>query len=128
MTAGWANLILVSALAVPACGGRALPSPTAPRATVKVVNETMSPALLWVAHDSAHARLGVVEPLKSAEWAIPRSFVEGRDSVGFLAFAGDSACVQKARYDIGRRRHFTMVLKPVFLEANPGRKKLCSWK
>jgi hypothetical protein len=121
--------VLLAALALAACGGPAQsPSPHAAPVTVKVVNRSLSPAQVWVAHESAHARLGVVGALDTAEWPIPRSFVEGRDSVGFLAFAGDSACVQKARYQVGRRRHFTVVLRPVFLDSSPGRKKLCNWK
>ncbi len=109
-----------------ACGGHP-GAPTAPPPVIlRVINRTASPATVWMAWDSAHWRLGAVEGARTAELPVPRWFLERRDSVRFLAFRGDTACVQDARFPTDRHR-YTMVLTREF--PNPDKRKTapCRW-
>ncbi len=94
------NVSLVALLAVLATAAchHAPPASVRPGPTVRVLNRSGCWATVWVARDSAHTRLGNVADGRRAEWPVPRSYVQGRDSVRFLAFRrGDARCVQTAR-------------------------------
>jgi hypothetical protein len=117
--------LCIGVLAIGAC--RTAPTRPAPRpVTVRVVNTTGVPATVWVARDSAHARLGSVPARGRGEWPVPWSFLQGRDTVGFIAFRDGSACVQRARFGTAERRRFTMVLRRTFPE--PGAGRSCRWE
>jgi hypothetical protein len=66
--------------------------------------------VVWVAREAAHARLGQVPHRGTAEWRIPRSFIEGRDTVRFIAFAADKSCAQ-VRFPTVGRTHYALVLE-----------------
>ncbi len=120
-------LSLVLTLGAAACGGRPeTPSPPPP-GILRVINRTTSPAAVWVARESAHWRLGAVEAAGTADLPVPPSFLAQRDSVRFLAFRDDTACVQDARFATRGRRHFIMVLQREL--ANPDKRKPrpCRW-
>ncbi len=121
-----AALPLLMAMWAGACGGRPEAPTPAPPVLLRVVNRTASPAAVWMAWDSAHWRLGAVEGSRTAELPVPRWFLERRDSVRFLAFRGDTACVQDARFPTGRRR-FTMVLTREFSNPDKRRSGPCRW-
>ncbi len=120
-------LLLLAAAGAAACAHQAPQrAPGPPPVLLRVVNRTSSPAAVWMAWDSAHWRLGAVAGSRTAELPVPRWFLERRDSVRFLAFRGDTACVQDARFPTDQRR-YTMVLTREF--PNPDRRsnKPCHW-
>ena len=120
--------LLLAAAAVSACAHhrpRAAPLP-AP-VTVRVLNQTSSHTVVWVARDSAHWRLGAVDSAGRAEWPVPRSFLQQRDSVRFIAFHADTACIQDARFANKGQSRFTVVLKREFPNPTPGAKGMCRW-
>jgi len=121
-------LVLVAAAAAAACAAHASrPASPPPPVTVRVVNQTAVHAVVWVARDSAHWRLGAVDSAGKAEFPVPRSFLERRDSVRFIAFNGATSCIQDARFANAGQRRFTMVLRREFPNAAPGATGACRW-
>lgn len=78
--------------------------------TVRVINHSGCRAAVWVARDSAHTRLGRVADGREEELPVPQAFVAGRDSVRFLAFRGDSQCVQVTRLPAAGVTRFVLLL------------------
>ncbi|HEX9107272.1 MAG TPA: hypothetical protein VF832_08585 [Longimicrobiales bacterium] len=125
----WQCSILLAAAAAAACAHRSVQAPLPPPVTVRVLNETAAHAVIWVARDSAHWRLGAVDSAGRAEWPVPRSFLQQRDSVRFIAFraADDASCIQDARFANRGRKRFTVVLRREFPNPAPGAKGMCRW-
>ncbi len=126
---GRAALLLALTLAAGCRAHAGTPAPGPPPIMVRVLNRTAVSAVVWVARDSVHWRLGAVDSAGRAEFPVPRSFLERRDSVRFLAFHGtDPGCVfQDARFATAGRKRFTVVLQREFPNPDPKKKEPCRW-
>ncbi len=87
-------------------------------ATLRVVNDTRSRALIWVAARDSHLRLGEVRAHKTVLFRVPLGYLTA-DSVRFLAFRKGSSCVHDKSFASYREQGFVMALFPGMKAESP---------